>query len=75
MEMGAGLNDDDFQILQQAIDEKLFPVDVIAYVKYSKVKAAEAAARQVADKYDLKARPAGAPPKYLNRVRVGGIKL
>ena len=76
MEMGLGLNGDDFMIVQQAVDEKLLPVDLVAYVKYSQVAGAEAADKAVREKYGLAPPPgAGAAPKYLNRVRVGGVKL
>jgi len=84
MEAGLGLGSDDIQLVLNAIDRRLLPLDLYVAAKDSAVDDTLAAAYGVASAYDPKpdgtlekiraARP-DLDTRYVNRVRLGGIKL
>jgi predicted amidohydrolase YtcJ len=84
MEAGLGLGNDDVAIVLNAIDRKLLPIDLYVAAKDSSVDDALAAAYGVASAYAAKpdgtleklraARP-DLDTRYVNRVRLGGIKF
>jgi len=74
-ELGLGLSGDDADLIKVIIDEKLLPMDLVVYIKYSVVEAAERARREIADKYQGQEVGQGAGPRYINRVRAEGIKF
>lgn len=83
-EMGLGLSADDLDIAKTIIDEKLLPIDLIAFAKASVSDAAIDVGYQVARKYDpsrtgeateLLAERPDIDKRYINRVRLGGIKF
>jgi len=83
-EAGLGLGDDDIGIVLNAIDKKLLPIDLYVAAKDSVVDATIAAAYTVATEYSpsaggtaaklLASRP-DLDARYVNRVRLGGIKF
>jgi predicted amidohydrolase YtcJ len=84
MEAGLGLGNDDIGIVTNAIDKHLLPIDLYIAAKDSAVDATIAAAYTVASHYNPK--PEGTLEKlravrpdldkrYVNRVRLGGIKF
>ena len=83
-ECGVGLGKDDIDIIRNAIDKKLLPIDLYLCAKDSSVSDVLAASYAVASEYDvnnetaagklLAARP-DLDKRYINRVRLGGIKL
>jgi predicted amidohydrolase YtcJ len=83
-EMGFGLGGSDIDIVKQAIDQKLLPIDLVLYAKASVSTDAIDAAYQVSRKYNnavadnagalLSARP-DLNRHYINRVRLAGIKF
>ncbi len=83
-ECGVGLGKDDIDIIRNAIDKKLLPIDLYLCAKDSTVNDVLAASYAVASEYDvnnegaatrlLAARP-DLDKRYINRVRLGGIKL
>jgi len=83
-EAGVGLGADDVAIVLNAIDKKLLPIDLWVAAKDSNLDATLAAAYTVSSEYD--AGPGGSPAKllaarpdldrrYVNRVRLGGVKF
>jgi predicted amidohydrolase YtcJ len=84
MEAGLGLGSDDIGIVVNAIDEKLLPIDLYVAAKDSALDDTLAAAYSVASQYDVKAggiveKLRAARPdldrRYVNRVRLGGVKF
>jgi predicted amidohydrolase YtcJ len=83
-ECGVGLGKDDVDIIRNAIDKKLLPIDLYLCAKDSSVSDVLAASYAVASEYDinnegtaqklLADRP-DLDKRYINRVRLGGIKL
>ena len=83
-ECGVGLGKDDIEIIRSAIDKKLLPIDLYLCAKDSTVSDVLAAAYATASEYQtddegaagklLAARP-DLDKRYINRVRLGGIKL
>jgi len=84
MEAGLGLGSDDIQVVLNAIDRNLLPIDLYIAAKDSTVDDTLSAAYGVASAYNPK--PAGTLEKlratrldldrrYVNRVRLGGIKF
>jgi predicted amidohydrolase YtcJ len=84
MEAGLGLGNDDIGIVVNAIDKRLLPIDLYVAAKDSNVDDTVAAAYNVASQYNPK--PDGTSEKlladrpdldkrYVNRVRLGGIKF
>jgi len=86
MEAGLGLGSDDIGIVLQAIEENLLPIDLYVAAKDSTVDAALAAAYRVGEAVEaadgsgdaatrlLAARP-DLDRRYVNRVRLGGVKF
>jgi hypothetical protein len=83
-EAGLGLGNDDIGIVVNAIDKQLLPIDLYIAAKDSAVDDALAAAYTVASQYNPK--PDGTreqlladrpdlDKRYINRVRLGGIKF
>ncbi|MFM8953438.1 MAG: amidohydrolase [Planctomycetaceae bacterium] len=84
MEAGLGLGNDDIGIVLHAIDEKLLPIDLYVAAKDSALDDTLAAAYSVASQYNPKAggvveKLRAARPdlnrRYVNRVRLGGVKF
>ena len=86
MEAGLGLGSDDIGIVLQTIEEKLLPIDLYVAAKDSTVDAALAAAYRVGEAVeaadgtgDVATRLLAARPdldrRYVNRVRLGGVKF
>jgi predicted amidohydrolase YtcJ len=84
MEAGLGLGNDDVAVVLNAIDKKLLPIDLYVAAKDSAMDETLAAAYSVASAYDVRAVGAlaklrAARPdldsRYVNRVRLGGIKF
>ncbi|MFM8702492.1 MAG: amidohydrolase [Planctomycetia bacterium] len=84
MEAGLGLGEDDIGIVTNAIDKQLLPIDLYIAAKDSAVDASIAAAYTVSSKYNpgpdgtlakLRAARPDLDKRYVNRVRLGGIKL
>jgi len=86
MEAGLGLGNDDIDIVLNAIDQRLLPIDLYVAAKDSSVDAALAAAYRV-DTAVKEAGAGGGPitrlltarpdldTRYVNRVRLGGVKF
>jgi predicted amidohydrolase YtcJ len=84
MEAGLGLGNDDIAVVLNAIDQRLLPLDLYIAAKDSALDDTLAAAYSVATQYDLKAggvveKLRAARPdldnRYVNRVRLGGVKF
>jgi hypothetical protein len=84
MEAGLGLGNDDHGIVINAIDEKLLPIDLYVAAKDSALDDTLAAAYTVATQYDpqaggivekLRAARPDLDRRYVNRVRLGGVKF
>jgi len=86
MEAGLGLGSDDIGIVLHAIEEQLLPIDLYVAAKDSTVDDALAAAYRVGDAVqaadgsgDVASRLLAARPdldrRYVNRVRLGGVKF
>jgi predicted amidohydrolase YtcJ len=86
MEAGLGLGSDDIGIVLHAIQENLLPIDLYVAAKDSNVDAALATAYRVgesvkadAEAGDVASRLLAARPdlddRYVNRVRLGGVKF
>ncbi len=84
MEAGLGLGNDDIAIVLEAIDKHLLPIDLYLAAKDSALDETLAAAYSVASQYDPQAsgiveRLRAARPdldrRYVNRVRLGGVKF
>jgi len=84
MEAGLGLGNDDIGIVLNAIDEKLLPIDLYVAAKDSALDDTLAASYAVASQYNPKAggiveKLRAARPdldkRYVNRVRLGGVKF
>ena len=89
MEAGLGLGNDDIDIVLHAIDENLLPIDLYVAAKDSAVDDALAAAYRVGETVENAGRAGGekgvaerllaARPdlddRYVNRVRLGGVKF
>jgi predicted amidohydrolase YtcJ len=84
MEAGLGLGNDDVAVVLNAIDKQLLPIDLYVAAKDSAMDETLAAAYSVASAYDVRAVGAlaklrAARPdldsRYVNRVRLGGIKF
>ncbi|MEI6097728.1 MAG: amidohydrolase [Alphaproteobacteria bacterium] len=83
-ECGVGLGKDDIDIIRNAIDKKLLPIDLYLCAKDSMVSDVLAAAYATSSEYETNAtgtaekllaeRP-DIDKRYINRVRLGGIKL
>ena len=83
-EAGVGLGKDDIDIIRNAIDKQLLPIDLYLCAKDSSVSDALAAAYATSSEYTadatgaveklLAVRP-DLDDRYINRVRLGGIKL
>lgn len=84
MEAGLGLGSDDIQIVLHAIDKRLLPIDLSIAAKDSAVDDTLSAAYGVATAYNpapdgtlekLRAARADLDRRYVNRVRLGGVKF
>jgi predicted amidohydrolase YtcJ len=84
MEAGLGLGNDDIGIVVNAIDENLLPIDLYIAAKDSALDDTLAAAYGVATQYNpqadgtlekLRAARADLDRRYVNRVRLGGVKF
>ena len=84
MEAGLGLGSDDIQVVLNAIDKKLLPIDLYIAAKDSTVDDTLTAAYGVSSAYNpkpdgtlekLRAARADLDTRYVNRVRLGGIKF
>jgi len=84
MEAGLGLGSDDIEVVLNAIDRKLLPIDLYVAAKDSAVDDTLAAAYGVANAYNpkadgtlekLRAARTDLDRRYVNRVRLGGIKF
>ena len=84
MEAGLGLGNDDIGIVLNAIDQKLLPIDLYLAAKDSALDDTLAASYAVASQYNPKAggiveKLRAARPdldtRYVNRVRLGGVKF
>jgi hypothetical protein len=84
MEAGLGRGNDDNGIVINAIDEKLLPIDLYVAAKDSALDDTLAAAYTVATQYDpqaggivekLRAARPDLDRRYVNRVRLGGVKF
>jgi hypothetical protein len=84
MECGLGLGADDISIVENAIDKKLLPIDLVCFAKESETDNVVNSAYGVSEAYAPKdttlarklmaARP-DLDKRYVNRVRLGGIKF
>lgn len=84
MECGLGLGPDDISIVKNAIDKNLLPIDLVVFAKESATSDVIDAAYGVGRDYDaqgvgnaekiLASRP-DLNKRYVNRVRLGGIKF
>ena len=83
-ECGVGLGKDDIDIIRNAIDKKLLPIDLYLCAKDSSVSDVLAAAYATSSEYSADATGTAAKllaerpdldKRYINRVRLGGIKL
>ena len=84
MEAGLGLGSDDIQVVVNAIDKNLLPIDLYIAAKDSTVDDTLTAAYGVASAYNpkpdgtlekLRAVRTDLDKRYVNRVRLGGIKF
>ena len=84
MEAGLGLGSDDIQVVVNAIDKNLLPIDLYIAAKDSAVDDTLAAGYGVASAYNpkpdgtlekLRAARTDLDKRYVNRVRLGGIKF
>lgn len=84
MEAGLGLGNDDIGIVLNAIDKKLLDIDLYVAAKDSALDDTLAAAYSVASQYNpestgivekLKAARPDLDERYINRVRLGGVKF
>jgi predicted amidohydrolase YtcJ len=84
MEAGLGLGNDDIGIVSEAIDRRLLPIDLYVAAKDSALDDTLAAAYAVASQYDagpggvvekLRAARPDLDRRYINRVRLGGVKF
>ena len=84
MEAGLGLGNDDIGIVLNAIDENLLPIDLYVAAKDSALDDTLAASYAVASQYNpqsggivekLRAARPDLDRRYVNRVRLGGVKF
>jgi predicted amidohydrolase YtcJ len=84
MECGLGLGSDDISIVENAIDKKLLPIDLVVFAKESSTDEVVNAAYGVSESYattsasnakKLLGSRADIDKRYINRVRLGGIKF
>ncbi|MCE2725882.1 MAG: amidohydrolase [Planctomycetaceae bacterium] len=84
MEAGLGLGNDDVAVVLNAIDKRLLPIDLYVAAKDSAMDETLAAAYGVASAYNpqaagtlakLRAARPDLDSRYVNRVRLGGIKF
>lgn len=84
MEAGLGLGNDDIAIVTNAIDNKLLPIDLYVAAKDSALDDTLAAAYSVSSQYNadstgivekLRAARPDLDTRYINRVRLGGVKF
>ncbi|MFN5755560.1 MAG: amidohydrolase [Planctomycetia bacterium] len=84
MEAGLGLGNDDIGIVLNAIDKQLLPIDLYVAAKDSALDDTLAAAYTVASQYNpqaggivekLRAARPDLDRRYVNRVRLGGVKF
>jgi predicted amidohydrolase YtcJ len=84
MEAGLGLGNDDIGIVLEAIDNKLLPIDLYVAAKDSALDDTLAAAYSVGSQYNpqaggivekLRAARPDLDRRYVNRVRLGGVKF
>jgi predicted amidohydrolase YtcJ len=84
MECGLGLGADDLAIVENAIDKNLLPIDLVVFAKENATEDVINAAYGISEAYNAKgvdtagkllsARP-DLEKRYINRVRLGGIKF
>ena len=77
-EMGFGLSDDDIDVARQLLDEKLLPIDLLLYAKQSFLEQVKAGRKAVLAQYADPASRAlrlDGDTRYLNRVRLAGVKF
>jgi predicted amidohydrolase YtcJ len=84
MECGVGLGADDIEVVRHAIDHQSIPVDLVVFAKDSATDDVINASYGVAEKYNahpegtanaLRAIRPDLDKRYVNRVRLGGIKF
>jgi predicted amidohydrolase YtcJ len=84
MEAGLGLGNDDIGIVLNAIDKQLLPIDLYVAAKDSALDDTLAASYSVASQYNpqaggivekLRAARPNLDQRYVNRVRLGGVKF
>jgi predicted amidohydrolase YtcJ len=84
MEAGLGLGNDDIGIVANAIEKKLLPIDLYLAAKDSALDDSLAAAYAVSSQYNpdskgvvekLRAARPDLDTRYINRVRLGGVKF
>ncbi|MBU3744015.1 MAG: amidohydrolase family protein, partial [Sediminibacterium sp.] len=84
MECGLGLGADDIAIVENAIDKKILPIDLVVFAKESSTSEVINAAYGVSESYapnsnsnakKLLADRVDLDKRYINRVRLGGIKF
>jgi predicted amidohydrolase YtcJ len=84
MECGLGLGADDISIVENAIDKNLLPIDLVCFAKESETDNVVNSAYGVSEAFTsadtgaarkLMAARADLDKRYINRVRLGGIKF
>lgn len=84
MECGLGLGADDISIVENAIEKKLLPIDLVVFAKESSTDEVVNAAYGVSESYapttssnakKLLSNRVDLDKRYINRVRLGGIKF
>jgi predicted amidohydrolase YtcJ len=84
MECGLGLGADDISIVENAIEKKLLPIDLVVFAKESSTDEVVNAAYGVSESYapttssnakKLLSNRIDLDKRYINRVRLGGIKF
>jgi predicted amidohydrolase YtcJ len=84
MECGLGLGADDIAIVENAIDKKLLPIDLVVFAKESSTNDVVNAAYGVSEAYapaniansqKLLSNRVDLDKRYINRVRLGGVKF
>jgi predicted amidohydrolase YtcJ len=84
MDCGVGMGNDDIEIIRNAIDKHLLPIDLVVFAKESATDDVLNAAYSVSTQY--KSKPEGTAAtllantsdldkRYINRVRLGGVKF
>jgi len=84
MECGLGLGADDISIVENAIEKKILPIDLVVFSKESSTDDVVNTAYGIAESYSSKSTGNATKllsdrvdldKRYINRVRLGGIKL